>query len=136
MYGREKPLGCVLVIDDEPDIRKVVRLSLEKAGYRIFEATDGMEAMKLLTRVEDQCLIEAIITEIHLPTINGVEALSYFQQEYPNIPIIILTAHLDVDIRSLFMRHAIVDCLFKPVEGDRLKTTVARAIAQHQLSRI
>ena len=131
-----RPSGSVLVIDEEPDIRTVVRMTLEKSGYRVLEATDSLDALPSLVPGNNQPPVEAIITEVGLSPIQGMEALSYFQQEHTRIPIIILTAQLDVDIRALLKNQAIVECLFKPVEIDRLTTTVERAVTRFQTSGI
>ena len=77
--------GGVLVVDDEQDIRKVVRMTLEKLGYYVVEANDGQQAITLLNEGEHPMVIDVIITDIRMPHINGIEAMDYFQREYPSV---------------------------------------------------
>ena len=134
MGGHEKSLGGILVVDDEPDVRRVVRITLEKAGYHVLEAEDGEEAIKVLSSGEHPLLVDTIITDIRMPKINGVEAINFFQKEYPSIPLIVLTAYPDLDMATGFMTKGIVDYLVKPVEGEKLKATVSRAVEQRQIT--
>lgn len=134
MFSGCSSLGSVLVVDDEPDVRKVIRMTLEKCGYHVIEAEDGDEAIKVLNSGENPILVDTIITDIRMPKINGVEAITYFQREYPSMPLVVLTGYPDLDMATSFMRQGIVDYLVKPVEKERLKVTVAKAIEQRQLS--
>ncbi len=90
--------GGILFLDDEQDTRKVVRMTLEKLGYYVIEAEDGQQAMTLLNEGEHPLVIDVIITDIRMPHINGVEAMNYFQREYPSIPLIVLTGFPDLDL--------------------------------------
>lgn len=83
--------GGVLVVDDEQAIRKVVRLTLEKQGYYVVEAQDGQHAISLLNEGEHPMVIDVIITDIRMPHIYGIEAIEYFQREYPSVSLIVLT---------------------------------------------
>lgn len=134
MFPDRSSLGSVLVVDDEPDVRKVIRMTLEKTGYHVLEAEDGEQAIKVLNRGENPILVDTIITDIRMPKINGVEAITYFQREYPSMPLVVLTGYPDLDMATSFMKQGIVDYLVKPVEKEKLKTTVAKAIEQRQLS--
>jgi two-component system chemotaxis response regulator CheY len=133
MLSGNKHLGEVLVIDDEAGVRRVVRITLEKAGYQVLEAKDGMEAMRVLSSREHPSLVDTVVTDSRIPKINGVEAISFLRKEYPNIPLIVLTADPDLDRASDLLTKGIVDCLLKPVEAETLKSTVARGIEQHQI---
>ena len=134
MFSGCSSLGSVLVVDDEPDVRKVIRMTLEKSGYHVIEAEDGDQAIKALNHGENAILVDTIITDIRMPKINGVEAITYFQKEYPSMPLVVLTGYPDLDMATSFMRQGVVDYLVKPVEKEKLKATVAKAIEQRQLS--
>ena len=86
--------GRVLVVDDEPDIRKVVRMTLQKAGYEVIEAENGEKAIEAINTGENRLLLDVLICDIRMPKINGVEAIAYFQQEWPRVPIIVLTSSM------------------------------------------
>ena len=128
--------GRVLVVDDEPDIRKVVRMTLQKAGYDVIEAENGAKAIEAINSGENRLLLDVIICDIRMPKINGVEAIAYFQQEWPRVPIIVLTGFPDTDMATSFLRGGVIDYLVKPVEGEKLKAAVGRAMEQRELARL
>jgi len=71
-----------------------------------------------------------------MPKINGVQAIDYFQREYPHVPLIVLTAYPNTDMAVSFMRHGVVDYLVKPVEAEMLRAAVAKAMEQRQVARV
>lgn len=81
-----KTSQTILVVDDEKEIRKLIRVYLEKDGYSVIEAQDGEEALRLLN--ED---IDLIVLDIMMPKVDGIEVLRKVRQAN-NIPIIILSA--------------------------------------------
>ena len=120
--------GRVLIMDDEPDVRKVVRLHLEKAGYEVMEAEDGEKAIEEIQRGENPVLMDTVICDIRMPKINGVEAIEYFQTQYPRVPLIVMTGHPDVQMATSFLNGGVVDYLVKPVESEKLIASVAKAV--------
>lgn len=134
MFSSQTYLGGVLVVDDEKDIRKVVRMTLEKLGYYVVEAEDGQQAITLLNEGEHPMVIDVIITDIRMPNINGVEAMEYFQREYPSIPLIVLTGFPDLDLAMQLMKQRVTDYLVKPVDREKLTTAVADALEQRVIN--
>ena len=127
MFGHHKTKGRVLVVDDEPDVRKVVRMTLQKAGYDVIEAEDGEKAIQEINKDENPLILDVIICDIRMPKINGVEAINYFQQQWPRVPLIVLTGFPDMDMATGFLKKGIVDYLVKPVEKEKLIGAVAKA---------
>ena len=136
LFGAKSGNGRVLVVDDEPDIRRIVRMTLEKAGYDVQEAADGKKAIEVLTTGENRLMLDVIITDIRMPAINGLEAIAYFRKEYPRVPIIVLTGFPDVEMATSLMGQGIVDYLVKPVEGQRVKAAVAKAMELRDINRL
>lgn len=136
MFGGHKTNGLVLVVDDEPDVRKVVRMTLEKAGYDVIEAEDGEKAIQEVQKGENPLMLDVIITDIRMPKINGVEAINYFQQQYPRVPLIVLTGFPDMEMATGFLKQGIVDYLVKPVEKEKLIKSVATAMEKRDLNRL
>ncbi len=134
MFDHGTSNGRILIVDDEPDVRKVVRMSLEKAGYDVLEAEDGEKAIATLSEGENNLLLDVIISDIRMPKINGVEAIKYFQQEYPGKQVIVLTGFPDMDMATSFIKKGIVDYLVKPVEAEKLRASVAKAMEQRHNS--
>ncbi|WNM59930.1 response regulator [Candidatus Nitrospira allomarina] len=136
MFGGHKTNGLVLVVDDEPDVRKVVRMTLEKAGYDVIEAEDGEKAIQEVQKGENPLMLDVIISDIRMPKINGVEAINYFQQQYPRVPLIVLTGFPDMEMATGFLKQGIVDYLVKPVEKEKLLKSVATAMEKRDLNRL
>jgi len=134
MFSGQTYLGGVLVVDDEKDIRKLARMSLEKLGYYVVEAEDGQQAITLLNEGEHPMVIDVIITDIRMPNINGVEAMDYFQREYPSIPLIVLTGFPDLDLAMQLMKRGVTDYLVKPVDREKLTTAVGDALEQRVIN--
>jgi two-component system chemotaxis response regulator CheY len=134
MFSGQTYLGGVLVVDDEQGIRKVVRMSLEKLGYYVIEAEDGQQAITLLNEGEHPMVIDVIITDIRMPNINGIEAMDYFQREYPSIPLIVLTGFPDLDLAMRLMKQGLTDYLVKPVDREKLAAAVSNALAQRRIN--
>jgi two-component system chemotaxis response regulator CheY len=134
MFSGRPCEGRVLIMDDEPDVRKVARMTLEKAGYEVMEAEDGEKAIEEIKRGENPVLMDVIICDIRMPKINGVEAIKYFQTQYPNKPLIVMTGHPDLEMATNFLKQGIVDYLVKPVDAEKLRATVAKAMEQRSTS--
>ena len=133
MFSGQSYRGGVLVVDDEADICKVVRIALEKDGYYVVNAEDGAQAIRILNEGEHPMVIDVIITDIRMPNINGIEAITYFQREYPSVPLIVLTGFPDIDPATQLMKQGITDYLVKPVDRKRLTAAVADAVGSRHL---
>src|SRR5262245_20728025 len=136
LFGALTGNGRNLIADDEPSVRAVVRMVLEKAGYEVLEAENGAKAIEIIDTGENRLVLDAVICDIRMPQISGVQAINYFQSEYPHVPIIVLTAYPDTTMAVSFMGHGVVDYLMKPVEAEQLKTAVAKAVARRQFARV
>ena len=134
--GGEACNGRVLVVDDEADIRKVVRMTLQKAGYEVLEAENGEKAIETINAGENRLLLDVMICDIRMPKVNGIEAISYFRQNYPRVPLIVLTGFPDTDMATSLLREGVLDYMVKPVEGEKLKAAVARAMEQRELAHL
>jgi two-component system chemotaxis response regulator CheY len=136
MFSGHTSNGRVLVVDDEPDVRKVVKMTLTKAGYDVIEAEDGEKAIEAINEGENPLLLDVIISDIRMPKINGVEAINYFQQQWPRVPLIVLTGFPDMEMATGFIKKGVVDYLVKPVEKEKLTSAVAKAIEQREINRL
>ena len=124
-------LHHVLTIDDEQEVREVIRLQLAGTRYEILEAEDGEQGIELLN--VNALSVDVIICDVRMPKINGVEAVKYFHREYPSTPVIVLTGYPDVSLAVDFMKQGAVEYLVKPVEKAQLIEAVDRAAAKRTL---
>jgi len=120
-------IGRILVVDDEEDVRKSVRLILTKAGYDVVEAEDGDIAIKRLIINTNPFKVGLIIGDHEMPNVNGMEAIAYFLQEFPSVPIIVLTGHPMLAGAIDLFKQGIVDYLEKPISPEKLTQAVHKA---------
>ncbi len=115
-------LACILIVDDEPELRHSVQIALTEAGYEAVTAKNGREALNILqTRP-----IDLILTDVTMPDMNGYQLLEhvYGNPEWGTIPFIFFSGRdLDSDIRYGKELGA-DDYLTKPVDGADLLATV------------
>ena len=111
----------------------MIRTSLEKLGYYVVDAEDGQEAITLLNQGEHPIVIDVIITDVRMPHFLDIEAMDYFQREYPSIQVIVLTGFPDLDLAIHLMKRGVTDYLVKPVDQEKLAIAVAHAMnARHR----
>lgn len=119
----------ILVVDDEKEVRDTIKLQLKGTGLEVVEAEDGKKGIEVLD-AENVITVDAILCDVRMPNINGVEAVAYFRREYPSIPVIVLTGFPDVKLAVDFMKEGVVEYLVKPVEKEKLVEVVMKAINQ------
>jgi two-component system, chemotaxis family, chemotaxis protein CheY len=125
-------LGRVLLVDDEADIRKSLRLILTKAGYDVVEAEDGEKGVAAIQKSDgDALLVDVIICDLCMPKMNGMEAIAYFRSQFPSVPVIVLTGTPDLlNAEKLKMEQGVMDYLVKPVQPKQLMAAVHKAALQ------
>ena len=122
-------LGRVLVVDDEDNIRKVIRMTLTKAGYDVVEAEDGGKAIEVLRSDDNPLMVDVITCDIRMPKVNGMEAIAYFREQFPSIPVVVLTGFPDTGLAVSLLKKGVADYVVKPVESEQLLSVVAKAMA-------
>ena len=115
----------VLVVDDDPDIAAFVRTVLERAGMLATTCPDPAEALAIATRND----FDAVITDIQMPGMTGLEFLDRLRQTQPDLPVAIMTAHASVDTAIDALRRNADEVLVKPMRRDDIVAT-ARRIAE------
>ncbi|HKE61786.1 MAG TPA: response regulator [Nitrospira sp.] len=125
--------GRVLVVDDEADLRKSIRLTLTKAGYDVVEAEDGGKAIEAVRSGDNPLMLDTIIMDLVMPRVNGVEAIAYLRSQFRGVPILVLTGHPNIDNMNELYKQGIVDYLVKPIVPDKLVAAVEKAVKQWEL---
>ena len=129
MHTKDTPgKGRILIVDDEESIRKALRLTLSKAGYDVVEADDGAEGIEAIGADDNPLMVDVIICDIRMPKINGLEAIAFFRQQYPSVPVLVLTGYPDVQLATNLLKQGVVDYLVKPADKDALNAAVERAM--------
>ena len=123
----------MLVVDDEADMRKSVRLTLTKAGYDVVEAEDGEKAIEAVRSGDNPLMLDTIIMDLVMPKVNGVEAIAYIRSQFRGVPILVLTGHPNIENMKELYKQGIVDYLVKPIVPDKLVAAVEKAVKEWQL---
>jgi two-component system, OmpR family, KDP operon response regulator KdpE len=117
----------VLVVDDEPPIRKLLRMGLSSQGYQTLEATNGKTALELLEQAPD-----LIILDLGLPDMQGHELLKMIRARNHSVPIVILSSRSDEAGKVQALDAGADDYVTKPFGMDELLARM-RAALRHQL---
>jgi len=124
-------LGRVLVVADEPRIRRLVHLTLTKAGYEVVEAQDGEHAIQVLNSGDNPLMVDIILCDIWMPKVNGIEAIAYVRTQYPTVPVSVMTGYPDIDLAVSSMKQCVTDDLVKPVSNEDLLTVIRDSVDNH-----
>ena len=123
--GRHTPRSTVprvLIVDDDPLLRRICVQALEGAGYTVSEAADGEEAVKRYR----ECHCDVILMDMQMPTMDGYAATSLLRSEGYTGPIIALTAHAMSGDREKCLAAGCNDYATKPLDRPRLLHQIAR----------
>ncbi|HOR27200.1 MAG TPA: sigma-54 dependent transcriptional regulator [Candidatus Sumerlaeota bacterium] len=120
----------VLVADDDPTIRLSLKHTLERAGLRVLTAADGREAIEQMTEE-----ISAAILDLKMPGRNGLECLTHFQQHFPDVQVVMITATNDIRDAVEAMKLGAYDYITKPFSPDELIRLLRKAVAAADLRR-
>ncbi len=121
----------LLIVDDEKNIREGLQKALTLDGYDVMLASDGREA---LDRIEEGD-IDLVITDLKMPRLSGEELMKDALENYPYLPIIILTGHGTIENAVEAMRNGAYDFITKPLNIDKLSLIVKRALENSSLKR-
>ena len=113
-----------LIVDDEPDIRELLEITLGRMSIETSAAADLASARKLLADNEfDLCL-----TDMHLPDGNGLELVNHIAEQQPGLPVAVITAFGSMDTAISALKAGAFDFVQKPVDLDQLRTLVDTAL--------
>ncbi|HEY7776198.1 MAG TPA: sigma-54 dependent transcriptional regulator [Kineobactrum sp.] len=114
----------VLIVDDEPDIRELLGITLSRMGLQSSSAATLQEAREKVQSLQpDLCL-----TDMRLPDGNGISLVEYIQRDFPHIPVAMITAHGSVETAISALKAGAFDFISKPIELERLRNLVSSAL--------
>jgi two-component system NtrC family response regulator len=120
----------VLVIDDDNNMRWVIRRALTQAGYNVAMAASGEEGLELLAQEP----IDLVLLDLKMPGLDGLGVLRRFRQGSADVPVILLTAYASVQTAVEAMKLGATDYLSKPFDVEALKLAVERALRERALA--
>jgi len=116
----------ILVVDDDLDIQNFIQKALERSGYAITLANNGMEALEILETATTP--FDLLITDIMMPTMNGKELVKAIQRRIPNIRVIYISGYSEIVFSDLGVNNSSIFFIQKPFEVDFLLKGVRRAL--------
>ena len=125
MYGDSLPMQ-VLVADDEPSIRFVLREALEAEGHEVFDVEDGQSAADALAEGD----YDLAILDVRMPGMSGLELQRRLVDQEIRIPTLILTAHAEVSMAVEALKAGAFDFIEKPYSPQALLDSVQQALAR------
>jgi two-component system response regulator AtoC len=121
----------ILVVDDEPHMRRVLEIMLRDGGHAVLAAGNGREALTLMGAHP----VDLVITDLRMPEMDGIALLSSLREQGSEVPVIVITAHGTVESAVAAMRIGACDYLLRPFDIDALELAVARALKEAELTR-
>ncbi len=118
----------ILILDDDNNMRWVLRRALTQAGYNVAMAATGEEGLELLSREP----IDLVLLDMRMPGLDGLGVLRRFRESREDVPVILLTAYASVQTAVGAMKLGAWDYLGKPFDVDELKLLIARALEQRE----
>ena len=117
-----KPQIRILIVDDEPDIRNILRILLENKGYTVLEAADGSSAVETVRQSAD---VDLILMDIQMPIMDGYEATRRIRAmsdpAVAGIPIIAMTANAFEEDRKRALASGMDEHIAKPINIEKMK---------------
>jgi diguanylate cyclase (GGDEF)-like protein len=126
MIAPENATYRILVVDDEPHIRQILKFTLEKAGYQVFSATDGEEALARASEIKPHL----VLLDVMMPLMDGYEVCRKMREDFglSQIPVIMLTAKGDQRDKITGLEGGANDYLVKPYSNEELLLRVRNVL--------
>ncbi len=121
----------IVLIDDEADIREVMTIALQDAGYHVASAENGTIGLELCRTFKPQI----VITDIRMPQIDGLQVLATLKKDLPDIEVIVVTAYGEADVAIKALQLDASDFITKPINHEALHTALDRARQRYQSRR-
>ncbi|MFP4375627.1 MAG: sigma-54-dependent transcriptional regulator [Spirochaetales bacterium] len=124
-------MNTVLIVDDERGIRDVLGEILTDEGYKVLTADEGYAGLKVVESND----VDLVLLDIWLPHIGGIEVLEQIKANKPDVEVVVISGHANIDLAVKAVKLGAYDFLEKPLSLDRVTTVVKNALALEQLRR-
>jgi signal transduction histidine kinase len=122
----------ILVLDDEPEIRQMISICLKKDDFRVTCAENVAEACRLMVLGQ----FDAVISDVMMPGEDGITFLGRVHDFWPDIPVILITGHAQLQMAVNAIKNGAFDFIYKPFDVDYLRKIVLRAVNYSKLQRM
>jgi EAL domain-containing protein (putative c-di-GMP-specific phosphodiesterase class I) len=124
--------GRILVVDDEEVLVRVIAKSLIATGYAVATAPDGMRGVDVLAGGP----FDAIVSDIDMPNMNGIQFLQNVRQRDAEVPVILMTGNPDLRSAVQAVAHGALQYLIKPLNMAELRSVLARAVSLNRMAKL
>ncbi len=122
-------LKRILAVDDEPNMRRLLEILLRQAGYQPVLAKDGREALDIMR----QNGADLVVSDLHMPSMNGLQLLAQLRKDGIDAPVIIVTAQGEIESAVEAMKLGASDYILRPFDLDTLEIAINRALSLTRL---
>jgi two-component system response regulator AtoC len=130
LSSQEPVAKRILIADDEINIRRVLEAILKRDGYEVVTAANGVEALAGMNRG-----VHTVITDFKMPGLDGMGLLRKLSVDYPDVPVVMITAHGSVENAVEAVKLGAFDYIEKPFDQEQIRQVVDKAMRTHALSR-
>ncbi|MCK5153220.1 MAG: sigma-54-dependent Fis family transcriptional regulator [Spirochaetales bacterium] len=124
-------MSKILIIDDEPGIRTVLSDIIRDEHHQVLTAGDGFEGLAILKEES----VDLVILDVWLPNMGGIDVLKEIKKEYPNIEVIMISGHANIDIAVKAVKLGAYDFLEKPLSLDKIINLIKNALKLEKLKK-
>ncbi len=124
-------MSKILIIDDEPGIRTVLSDIIKDENHQVFTGGDGFEGLAILKEET----IDLVILDVWLPNMGGIDVLKEIKKEYPDIEVIMISGHANIDIAVKAVKLGAYDFLEKPLSLDKIINLITNALKLEKLKK-
>ncbi len=121
-------MASILVVDDERGMRDFLKILLEKEGHNVLTANRAKKAVALL----DNKKVDLVISDIRMPEMSGIELLENIKTDFPDLPVIMITAFASPDDAVMAMKNGAFDYISKPFNVEEIVSVVGSATSRNR----
>lgn len=119
----------ILAVDDEPNMRRLLEISLRQAGYQALSAANGRDALDILKTEQ----VDLVVSDLHMPGMSGLELLKQIRSDNEAIPFIMVTAQGEINTAVEAMKLGAADYILRPFDLEVLEVAIAKALDVQRL---
>lgn len=125
---------AILLAEDEENLRNIITFNLQQAGYKVYPAKNGQEALDIF--LEKKAQLHLALLDVSMPKINGFEVCERIKQSDKNFPVFFLTVRKDRDDRIYGLKLGADDYLSKPFDLEELLLRIKKILARYEIENI